>query len=904
MLSPVHHSILQIFAILASQSDKTISQEAEYFLEIFLSDVLSDEQMKQAWMLYHQYREKYSAKTGKKGLSVNSVKFLKSVESIRETLNIEERHLLCLRTMEFVAEYASNKQENFDFVRLLADVFLIRPRVYQAMHEVVTGDIVHSRQLRSELLPDDLSVIFVSPEEIYFKNIGQAAKDANPELFVRMEYKRKINLSKGGFLIYSDILRAAESFVDSSQNLCISGLDFHGYGTRLFHGLNLEIQAPSLSAIMGQSGAGKSSLLRILAGILHPDKGSPLFYPENPLISFVPQEDSLNADLPAKMQLEQIALKFGVSTPQERANTLLAETGLYEKRNTAPGPPRDSALSGGERKRLNIAGGLVCQPDILLCDEPSSGLSFEDTESVIHFLRDAANKGCMVICTLHQPDAALMSYFDNMLYLDKGGQPVYFGKPDGFARHVFNTPEIQHSSPGKMQNVSLANTESFIRQTRPDEYGRPGRERKYPPEFWHRKYPVREIACPTKAGKEPGRKKISWLKHLRFLMAVLRKRPAFVSMFLAYAPVMAVLIASVCRYSESQEYVPEFNPHLPVFFVMSIVVALFSGLVFTLGELSSAAPERKREWVTERNNASFLSAQMAVFIPGGLLQAVLFGFIAVWILQLQFFFLPLTLMYFALYVFSAATGLLLSLLSRGRLWVYLLVPVLLIPQILFSGAMIPWEQFPGRTEDNTALPVSRIFAASWAYEGLITECLYQHPESEYRKEKVYYMSLFYLQDVLPAWREFCENDTTNQNCGKLLLDALPVEITAQIDSQHTSQPESLDRYVSNLFSLSLQGFEKPMPKSFPALWYPLQFTSNNVVDLKDGELVLHTYPYYRTGNLLSPKAAFVQVAGQKVRHFRLSFVMILIMAIIQYGILFIAGKKWPWLQKTSRVKRL
>ena len=86
-------------------------------------------------------------------------------------------------------------------------------------------------------------------------------------------------------------------------------------------------------------------------------------------------------------------------------------------------------LSGGQRKRLNIALELLREPSVLFVDEPTSGLSSADSEKVMNLLKRQTFKGKMVFANIHQPSSEIFSLFDKLLVVDQGGRVIYYGNP-------------------------------------------------------------------------------------------------------------------------------------------------------------------------------------------------------------------------------------------------------------------------------------------------------------------------------------------------------------------------------------------------------------------------------------------------------------------------------------------
>ena len=156
------------------------------------------------------------------------------------------------------------------------------------------------------------------------------------------------------------------------------------------HNFSFNLESGQLVAIMGGSGVGKSTLLSILNGNIIPGEGNvclnghPLSDPEcKQLIGFVPQDDLLIEELTVFQNLWYTArLCFANLTEKEiedRVNTILEDLDLSKIRDLAVGSPIRKTISGGQRKRLNIALELIREPAILYLDEPTSGLSSTDS---------------------------------------------------------------------------------------------------------------------------------------------------------------------------------------------------------------------------------------------------------------------------------------------------------------------------------------------------------------------------------------------------------------------------------------------------------------------------------------------------------------------------------------------
>jgi len=194
-----------------------------------------------------------------------------------------------------------------------------------------------------------------------------------------------------------------------------------------------------LIGIMGASGAGKTTLLLTLAGLETPSKGDIKINGFNihtekdkieGVIGFVSQDDLLIEELTVYQNLYYNAkLCFSNFTePQlhERVMSTLENLGLDQRKDLTVGSVLDKKISGGQRKRLNIALELIREPAILFLDEPTSGLSSRDSENVIDLLKELSLKGKLIFVVIHQPSSDIYKMFDKMIIMDTGGFPAYW----------------------------------------------------------------------------------------------------------------------------------------------------------------------------------------------------------------------------------------------------------------------------------------------------------------------------------------------------------------------------------------------------------------------------------------------------------------------------------------------
>jgi ABC-type multidrug transport system ATPase subunit len=204
---------------------------------------------------------------------------------------------------------------------------------------------------------------------------------------------------------------------------------------RVIDDLNFSILPGEMVALMGPSGAGKTSLLTTIAGYTPPSSGQ-IFMDGMSLYShfglfreavgYVPQEDVMHRSLTVEEVLYyQAKLNFPAEVTRDEINDriglILAQLDLQDVRHSVVGDEVRRGLSGGQRKRLNVAMELMSEPAALLLDEPTSGLDARSAIQLIRQCRGLASSGRTVIMTIHQPRREAFDLFDKLLLLTKGG---------------------------------------------------------------------------------------------------------------------------------------------------------------------------------------------------------------------------------------------------------------------------------------------------------------------------------------------------------------------------------------------------------------------------------------------------------------------------------------------------
>ncbi|KAJ4794289.1 ABC-2 type transporter family protein [Rhynchospora pubera] len=221
-----------------------------------------------------------------------------------------------------------------------------------------------------------------------------------------------------------------------SPSLSVSVSDKHGSTVRfLLANVSGEAKPGRLLAIMGPSGSGKTTLLNVLAGQLaaspHLHLSGHLDINGRPMstggykIAYVRQEDLFFSQLTVRETLSlaselQLPDTFSPESKQKYINDLLFKLGLVNCADSIVGDAKVRGISGGEKKRLSLACELIASPSVIFADEPTTGLDAFQAEKVMETLKQLAEDGHTVICTIHQPRSSVYAKFDDLILLSEG----------------------------------------------------------------------------------------------------------------------------------------------------------------------------------------------------------------------------------------------------------------------------------------------------------------------------------------------------------------------------------------------------------------------------------------------------------------------------------------------------
>ncbi|HPF94239.1 MAG TPA: ATP-binding cassette domain-containing protein, partial [Tenuifilaceae bacterium] len=512
-------------------------------------------------------------------------------------------------------------------------------------------------------------------------------------------------------------------------------------------------ESGQLIGIMGGSGVGKSTLLNLLTGKIKPNSGHVLINGFNihnnhraveGIIGYVPQDDLLFEELTVYQNLYYNAkLCFSNFTEFKIRHTVkrvLDDLDLWEVRDLKVGSPLNKMISGGQRKRLNIGLELMREPSILFVDEPTSGLSSSDSLMVMNLLKNQANKGRLVIVNIHQPSSKVFRLFDKLWVLDRGGFPIYAGNPQDAIVYFKSKATRVNATESGCPNCGEINPEQILEIVEAkiiDQEGKVTLKRQRSPHEWNELYKKdiekhvekkkHKAILPKNFFNIPNIEVQFKIFSIRNFLSKLANRQ-YVVINLLEAPMLAFVLAFFTKYIPNDTYIFAENKNLPAYLFMSVVVALFLGLMVSAEEIFSDKKILERESFLNLSRFSYLNAKITYLFALSALQMGLFVLIGNTILEIEGMTFNYWLILFSTTCFANMLGLNISAGLNSVVAIYITIPFILVPQILLSGTVVQFDNLhPAITRRVYVPAVGDIMVSRWAYEALAVEQFKKNP---------------------------------------------------------------------------------------------------------------------------------------------------------------------------------
>ncbi|OFX88098.1 MAG: hypothetical protein A2W99_10880 [Bacteroidetes bacterium GWF2_33_16] len=707
----------------------------------------------------------------KKGLLRNErvIVFLQLLEFVHEDQVVTDQELEFIKTVAKVFNLSDSESANFkSFIfdgnpdNLEAEkVLVIDNQIREwsdslawVMKKKVSPDQGHKFLYRKNLYGKIVVFYIQSIKSFIFRYFGelnlyiegQKIISGRPYFFNNGSIIKGPNIDS---IYYNDV---ASKFISLAydQRLVFSATDLEFKFRNSKNGIqkfNFSEESGQFIGIMGGSGVGKSTLLNLLSGKLYPTKGKVKINNYNVhyhqkiitgIIGFVPQDDLLFDELTVYQNLYYNARlcfsDYNEYQIKEKVNSVLIDLDLYDARNLQVGNPLKKFISGGQRKRLNIGLELMREPLILFVDEPTSGLSSMDSENVMNLLKEQTLKGRLVIANIHQPSSDIFKLFDKLWVFDKGGYPIYQGNPVDAIVYFKTITSLVNAAESECACCGTINPDQILQIVEAkeiDEYGKETRVRRTKPEAWYYRYleniekdiPVKhsEEKLPDSEFKVPDFLRQFGVFSMRNLISKLENKQ-YLLINLFEAPLLAFILGFFTKYLTPTGYVFADNKNLPVFLFMSVVVAIFLGLTVSAEEIIKDRKILERESFLQLSWFSYINSKLVFLFGLSALQTLLYTIVGNSILEIHGMLIPFWLVLFSASCLGNIIGLNISSGLDSVIAIYVLIPLILVPQLLLGGAMIPFDDLHKSLTSRIYVPlIGNIMPTRWAYEALAVE---------------------------------------------------------------------------------------------------------------------------------------------------------------------------------------
>lgn len=785
MSERILNALMQLFAIISrveiveEDGQTTVeSKNGRKIVTAFLRSELNASSVNSYLKLFDDFLIQHHFGTRKKDgerkrTSVNSVKLLRICSQINKELTQRQKIIVILRILEFIRINKEINEQEIEFVNTVAESFNLDTTEFNHLSQHVNS--------RGKETLDFSDFLYVSPKQIETENALSLHLDGLDGV-IRFIYLKSVNtlifryfgfdeINLNGQIIANDrnhlfqqgsSLRTTKStpiyysdiitqflHTDKKQRILFEAqkVTFHFSKKKMgLHPFSLKEESGNLIGIMGGSGSGKSTFLNVLNGNYTPSSGKVLIngidvHKEKEklqgVIGYISQDDLLVEDLTVFQNLFfNTKLCFRDLNDKQIARKvldLLNMIGLMEAMHLKVGSPLEKTISGGQRKRLNIALELIREPSILFVDEPTSGLSSRDSENIMDLLKELSSKGKLVFVVIHQPSSDIYKMFDRLLMLDKGGYLIFDGNPlDSIVyfkqcvNHV-NANEPECPTCGNVNPEQLFN---IVEARVVDEFGNHTSIRKTSPAEWYQQFKPNwkkehlEISDSTPSGesKTPSKLKQFWVYFTRDVLSKKANKAYLLVTFLE-APLLALTLAFFLKFfqqTKSSSYVFYENENIPQYLFICVIVALFIGLTVTAEEIIKDRKMLKRESFLNLSRNSYLLSKIGLMFIISAIQTLTFVLIGNYILEIRGLWLEYWVVLFSTSCSANLMGLIISSAFKSEKVIYITVPILIIPQLLFSGVIVKFDKLHPYISNAIEVPfIGNSMLSRWSYEALV-----------------------------------------------------------------------------------------------------------------------------------------------------------------------------------------
>lgn len=793
MSERILRALMQLFAIIAKvdevtdekESDVIQSTKGRQIIESFLRSELSSADVENYIEVFDGFLKEthgklFTKNRDQKRTSLQSVKILRICDQINKELTQRQKVIVLIRIFEFIDRDDEISEKELKFIETVAESFHINDKEFKNIMNFIKDDgksyvdepehIYYCPTSKNDItlqsavgeviegLDAMIHVLHVkSVKTLFFRYFGKDELYINGQI-VNANRTHVFNIgstlrtAKSVQLFYSDLISKILKEKNSSPiSLEVNHVSFKfKTGNNAVKDIHFSTSSGNLIGIMGGSGTGKTTLLNILNGKINPTKGSVLIngvdlHKESQklegVIGYVDQNDVLNEELTVFQNLYFSAkLSMGGLTRKQLSRkvvNLLKTLGLYEIRYLKVGTVLEKVISGGQRKRLNIALELIREPSILFIDEPTSGLSSRDSDNIIDLLKELSLKGKLIFAVIHQPSSNIFKLFDRLIIMDQGGVPIYNGIPMNAIVHfkTFSFKGNAHERECSLcGNVNPEQIFNLIDDKIVDEFGNETNVRKKSPSDWykiHKKQRAEDISIKKDVGAPKSNVKLPnrLIQFKTYLdRDVLSKfsNLQYIAVNLLIAPLLAIVLSYFIKYYNWSEQKLNYtffdNENIPQYLFIIVIVAIFLGLTVAAEEIHRDKKMLMREKFIQLSRMSYLLSKVSILFTISAVQSLLFILIGNNILEIRGMWFEFWFIMFTTACFSNLLGLIISSTFNSAKVIYIVIPLIIIPQLLFSGVIVKFDKLHPSLSTATKVPwIGNLMVSRWSYEALAVE---------------------------------------------------------------------------------------------------------------------------------------------------------------------------------------
>jgi ABC-type multidrug transport system, ATPase component len=467
-------------------------------------------------------------------------------------------------------------------------------------------------------------------------------------------------------------------------------------------------------------------------------------------------------------------------------------------------------------------------------------------------LRELALKGKLIFVVIHQPSSEIYKMFDKMIILDTGGYLIYYGNPVEAVMYFKRVDAQINSDVGECPVCGNVNPElifNIIEAKVVDEFGRYTDKRKISPPKWEDLYGENFHPEKLNTVDEAPPKTLNipnWFNQIKIytLRDFFSKisNTQYISLNLLEAPILGFILSYIIRYISdptSNTYIFRENENIPIYIFMSLIVALFLGLMVSAEEIFKDRKILKREKFLNLSRSSYLLSKIFILFIISAIQTITFVLIANTVLGIHGMYFTYWLALFSTACFANLLGLNISSLFNSAVTIYIIIPLIMIPMMILSGAMFNFEKLNRTVGSVDKVPIlAELMVTKWSYEALV---VHQFKDNEF--EKVFYElekqksnSSFKQDQIIPELQkrlDVCLQEYLQK--GKIVTTANALMlIKSEVTKELLSNPEMQALKLGNPEAITPENFNPKMASSLQMLFDKMMvFYSKSFTDAED-----------------------------------------------------------------------